>query len=259
MGQLNGKVAAITGGTRGIGFGIAKAFVAEGARVVLNGRSEAKGKEALIELDAGDDAAFLAGDVTRRADADHLVDWTVEHFGRIDILVNNAGGSAQLGPVAELTDEGWQKTFDWIVNSTFWGTRRALRYMLPQRSGRIINVSSMEGKRGFAGAAPYSAAKHAVHGLTKSAALEVGPQGITVNAICPGLVDTDTTKSVEATATEELGMTYQQFLDHYAQAAALKRLVTTDEIAALAVLLASDSGAGITGGCLSIDGGSLPY
>ncbi|MET0460384.1 MAG: SDR family NAD(P)-dependent oxidoreductase [Ilumatobacteraceae bacterium] len=249
----------VTGGTRGIGFGIAAAFVAEGATVVVNGRSEAKGAQALEALGGGDAVAFVQADVSSRPDVDRLIDETVERFGRIDVLVNNAGGSSQLGPITSLTDEGWQGTIDWILNSAFWGTRKALQQMVPQRSGRIINISSTEGKRGFAMASPYSAAKHGLHGLTKSAALEVGVDGITVNAICPGLVATDMTEEAGREAAVSMGITYEQFLDGYAQETAIKRLVTVEEIAALAVLLASDAGGGITGACISIDGGSTPY
>jgi 3-hydroxybutyrate dehydrogenase len=257
--ELEGKVAAITGGTRGIGRAIAESFIREGAKVVINGRSEEKGQRALDEMGAGDAAIFLAGDAKVRADCEAIVDTAVEHFGRIDIMVNNAGGGSNHAPVADLTDEALDDALKWNLWSTFWCTRHSLKYMIPQRWGRIINISSVEGKCGKPGVAIYVTAKHAVNGLTKATAHEVGTLGITVNALCPGAIETDTMAEAGAQAAESMGMTYQGLLDWFAAESATKRLCESEDVAAVAMLLASDAGAGITGSMISIDGGTAPY
>jgi 3-hydroxybutyrate dehydrogenase len=257
--DLEGKVAAVTGGTRGIGRAIAEAFVREGAKVVINGRNEEKGQQALKEMDAGDAVLFVAGDAKLREDCERVVDTTVDKFGRIDIMVNNAGGSSNHAPVVDLTDEAFDDALRWILWSTFWCTRRSLQHMIPQKSGRIINVSSLEGKCGKPGVSIYVTAKHAINGLTKSCAHEVGTLGITVNALCPGGIETDIMAEEGPKAAELMGMTYQEFLNWYAKESATKRLGEVEDVAAVAVLLASDAGAGITGSLISIDGGTAPY
>ena len=255
---LDGKVAVITGGTRGIGRGIAEALLAEGVRVVLSGRSEEKGRQALEEMSAGDAARFVAGDVRVQRDVEALIEATVALHGRVDILVNNAGGSSGFAPVAELSDDAWNEALNWMLNSTFWATRHALRDMIPRQWGRIINISSVEGKRvNKASVAHYVTNKHAIHGLTKAVAFEYGPIGITCNAICPGAAETDLMKVSGPVAAEAAGITYEQFLDAYAQEAAIKRLNTVEELAAMAVLLASEQGSGITGALLDVNGGTI--
>jgi len=259
MGILEGRVACITGGTRGIGFAIAKSLLAEGASVVVSGRSAEKGKQALAELDGGDRAHFVTCDVKQRDDCEALVDATVEHYGRIDILVANAGGATGHKPVAELTDEAFDDALRWNLWHTFWTMRRALKYMLPQRHGRIISISSVEGKVGKPGLAHYVTVKHAINGLTKSAAREVGTEGITVNAICPGAIETDVMIAEGPGAAESIGITYPELVDMFAQESAIKRLNEVEDVAAVALLLASDAGAGITGSMISVDGGTSPY
>ena len=255
--KLEGRVAALTGATRGIGRGIAEAYLGEGCKVVISGRSEAKGAQALEEMDAGDAAHFIAGDVRRQADVEAFVDGTIERYGRIDILVNNAGGSSGFAPVAELSDEAWNESLDWMLNATFWGTRRALNDMIPRRWGRIINISSVEGKQVTkTSVAHYITNKHAINGLTKAVAFENGTLGITCNAICPGAVETDLMTETGPSAAEALGMTYEEYVDTYAQEAAIKRLNTVEEIAAVAVLLASAEGGGITGALIDVNGGT---
>jgi 3-hydroxybutyrate dehydrogenase len=257
--ELEGKVAAVTGGTRGIGRSIAEAFVREGAKVVINGRSEEKGRLALKEMDAGDAVHFVAGDAKRREDCERVVDMAVEKFGRIDIMVNNAGGSSNNAPVVDLTDEALDDALRWILWSTFWCTRRSLQHMIPRQWGRIINISSLEGKCGKPGVSIYVTAKHAINGLTKACAHEVGTLGITVNALCPGGIETDIMMDEGRKAAEMMGMTYEEFLDWYAKESATKRLCEVDDVSAVAVLLASDAGSGITGSLISIDGGTAPY
>ena len=138
----------ITGGTRGIGRGIAEAFAAQGAAVVLGGRSAEKGEQAVEEMGIGDRAMFVPCDVRRREDVENLIDQAAKRYGSADIMVNNAGGSDRFALVHEMTDEAWQNALDFNLNAVFWGSRRALRYMLERGWGRIINISSVEGKQG---------------------------------------------------------------------------------------------------------------
>lgn len=257
--ELEGCVAAVTGGTRGIGLAIVQAYLHEGASVALNGRSAERGAEIAAQLGQPDQVHFLAGDVTKRDDVERFVDETVDRFGKIDVLVNNAGGADQHAPVADLTDEAMELALLWNVWSTFWGMRRALHHMLPQGSGRIINMSSVEGKHGKPGIASYVTAKHAVHGLTKSCAAEVGRSGITVNALCPGMIETYSVQTQGQSAAAAAGMSYEEFLGIFSEETALKRLNTVEEVAAVAVFLASPFGAATNGSVISIDGGTAAY
>ncbi len=259
MGKLDGKVAVITSGSTGIGRGIGEAFLAEGAKVVINGRDAEKGERALKEMNAGERGYFIRGDVTVREDIDAVVDGTVERFGRIDILVNNAGGLIKTAPVADLADEDWDYAVRWNLYSAFWASRKALGYMLPQKSGRIINISSVEGKHGKPAIPAYVTCKHALIGLTKAIAKENGTSGITCNAICPGLVWTDVLVASGPASAREMGLTFEQMVDQFAQETALKRISTVEEVAAVAVLLASDVAAGITGSAYNVDGGTAAY
>ncbi|MPQ96532.1 SDR family NAD(P)-dependent oxidoreductase [Modestobacter sp. I12A-02628] len=256
---LQDKVAVITGGTAGLGLGIAEAYLREGGKVVLMGRRAEKGEKVVAELGVGDRAVFRQGDVMEKDQIEATIDFAVEHFGRIDIMVNNAGGTGVTAPVVDVTDEDWDLNMKWNLYSTFYGTRRALRYMIPQQCGRIINMSSVEGKHGKAVLSGYVTAKHAVNGLTKVAAKEVGTQGITVNALCPGLVITEIVQENGPSTAAAMGMTFEGMVDLFSSESAIKRPITVEEVSAMAVLLASDAGAGITGAMLSIDGGTAAY
>ena len=259
MGKLDGRVAAITGGTAGIGRGIAEAFLAEGASVALNGRNKDKGERVLAELGAGDRAVFIAGDVMSGEDIDSFIDQTRERFGHLDILVNNAGGAAVLLPTVEMPFDDWELTIRWNLHSTFIATKRALPGMIEQGWGRVINISSVEGKVGKPVLTAYVAAKHGIIGLTKGVAREVGTTGVTVNAICPGLVITDIIRENGPRTAEAMGITFDEMVDLFAQESAIKRPNTVEEIANTAVMLACDLGGGITGAAISVDGGTSPY
>ncbi|PHR11921.1 MAG: 3-oxoacyl-ACP reductase [Sphingopyxis sp.] len=257
--KLTGKTAAITGGTAGIGRGIAEAFLAEGANVALFARNAEKGAKVVADMDVGDRALFVAGDVMEQDQVEGFVDRTVAHFGSIDILVNNAGGAGDLAPLADLTDEAFDMAMKWNIYSTFWATRRALKPMIAQQWGRVINISSTEGKMGKPTFAPYTIAKHGIIGMTKAVAHEVGTSGITVNSICPGLILTDLIMDSGPATAEGMGMTFDEMIDMFSQESALKRPGKVEEVAAMAVLLASEAGAGITGAALSVDGGTAQY
>jgi len=260
MGKLDGKVACITGGTRSIGRGMADAFLREGAKVVVNGRNAEKGKQCLEEMNGGDNADFYAGDAAVQADVEGLIDFTIDRYGQLDICCLNSGGVLQTAPVAQMSDEEWKLEVDWNLNHVFWGMRRALQHRIPRESGRIIVTSSVEGKLGKPGIPGYAATKHAVNGLAKSAAQEVGTLGITVNCVLPGLIETDIVRDTGAASASMMGLpSYDAMLDLFAQESAIKRLNTVEEVGAVAVLLASDAGRNITGCMFPVDGGTMPY
>ncbi|MDZ5621038.1 SDR family NAD(P)-dependent oxidoreductase [Nocardioides bizhenqiangii] len=258
--KLDGKVAVITGSTRSIGRAIAEDFLAEGASVVLSGRSREKGALALKELDAGDRAHFVVSDALEQDQVENLVDESVKHFGAVDILVNNTGGCDGFALIHELSDTAWNRAIDWTLNSAFWATRRALPGMLERGWGRVICISSVEGKRASQPAiGHYITSKHALNGFVKAVAVEYGAQGVTANAICPGAVETDSMAVAGRQAAEAAGISYEQFLAQYAGQAMTGKLNTVDEVAAVATLLASDAGAGMTGGLINVDGGTSPW
>lgn len=260
MGKLEGKVAAITGGTRSIGRAMADAFLAEGAKVVVNGRDEAKGAACLAEMNAGDNAAFYPGDASTQAVNEGIVDFAVERYGQLDILCLNSGGVQNTAPVAMMSDEEWKLEIDWNLNSVFWGMRKGLQHMLERDTGRIIVTSSVEGKLGKPGIPGYAATKHAVNGLVKAAAHETGTTGVTVNAILPGLIETDIVRATGPESAVAMGLgTYEALIETFSQESAIKRPNTVEEVAAVAVMLASDKARNFTGCMFPVDGGTMPY
>jgi NAD(P)-dependent dehydrogenase (short-subunit alcohol dehydrogenase family) len=259
MGDLSGRVAVVTGGSRGIGRAIAEAFLAEGAQVVITGTNADKGALAMHEIDRPDDSMFVQADARVREDCERSIAQAIDRFGKLDILVNNAGGASNHAPVADLTDEALDNALKWNLWSTFWCSRAAVKPMIERGWGRIINISSLEGKVGKAGISVYVTAKHAINGLTKSMAQELGTTGVTVNALCPGIIETDVTRAEGPGAAEAMGITYEDLINHFAQQAATKRIMEVEDVAAVALLLASDLGGGITGSLISIDGGTAPY
>ncbi len=260
MGKLDGKVACITGGTRSIGRAMADAFLSEGAMVVVNGRDPAKGAACLQEMGAGDRAAFFPGDSSKQVVVEGLVDFTIEKFGRLDICCLNSGGVQATAPVFQMTDEEWELEVDWNLNHVFWGMRRALQHMIPRQSGRIIVTSSVEGKLGKPGLPGYVATKHAVNGLVKSAAHEVGTLGITVNAILPGIIETDIVRETGPASAQAMGVgSYEALIDLFCSESSIKRPNKVEEVAAVAVLMASDAAKNMTGCLFPVDGGTLPY
>ena len=258
--DLEGKSAVVTGGSRGIGRAIAEALVDAGARVTISGTDPAKGARTIEEMNAGDAVVFYRADARRQADTEALIDDAIARNGAVDILVNNAGGSSRFALIAELSDEAWSEAGDWILNSAFWATRRALPSMISAGWGRVINISSLESKTMQTPmAAHYATFKHALNGFTRCVAVEYATAGITANAICPGAVETDLMITTGAKNAEAAGITYEQFLDDYAQQSLTKKLNTVHEVAAVAMLLASPAGAGITGTTINVDGGTAPY
>jgi 3-hydroxybutyrate dehydrogenase/3-oxoacyl-[acyl-carrier protein] reductase len=251
------RIAAITGGTAGIGLAIARTLLDDGMTVALMARDEGRGRRIAAELGAR--ACFIRGDATVQADVEGFVDEVRARLGSVDVLVNNAGGATDLQPLARLSDEEWDRVLKWNLYSTFWATRRAVPGMSARGWGRVINIASLEGKHGKAVFTAYTTAKHAILGFTKSLAREVGTTGVTVNAICPGLVITDIVRENGPVTAAAMGLTFDEMVAGFVSDSAIRRPVTCEEVAAVARLLASDAGAGITGAALSVDGGTAQY
>jgi NAD(P)-dependent dehydrogenase (short-subunit alcohol dehydrogenase family) len=243
---FNGKVALVTGGTSGIGKATAVAFAGAGARVVLSGRREKEGAEVVAEIKKlGGDAAFVRADVAKDADVKAMVDFTVEKFGRLDIAFNNAGIEWK-GTLDQATEAEYRRIFDINV----WGLLNSMRHeipvMLKNGGGAIVNTSSVAGHVGLGGVSVYIASKHAVEGLTKSAALEFAKQNIRINAVAPGPIATEMWDRFAGDARDQIASTVP-----------VQRVGASEEIAAAVLYLASDAAKFTTGTSLVVDGGFI--
>jgi NAD(P)-dependent dehydrogenase (short-subunit alcohol dehydrogenase family) len=246
---MSSPVVLITGALTGIGRATALVFAKEGAHVVVSGRRDEEGKKLAAEMrELGAEAEFVRADVRHEEDVRKLIDKTVERFGRLDVAVNNAGTEGTPGPVTEQTAESFASTFDTNVLGTLLSMKHELRIMLPQRSGSIVNVSSAYGSVGAAGASIYVASKHAVEGMTKSAALEVAGTGVRVNVVAPGT--TDTGMLTRFTSTDENKAALVSTVP-------LKRLATPEEIAHVIAFVASENASYMTGSSIPVDGGMI--
>lgn len=248
-GKLEGKVALVTGALTGIGRAAAITLAQEGAKVAVSGRREKEGQELAAELQAlGAEAIFVRSDVRNDDDVRKLVDQTVSRFGRLDVAVNNAGTEGAPGPVTEQTAESFAATFDTNVLGTLLSMKHELRIMLPQRGGSIVNVSSAYGSIGAAGASVYVASKHAVEGLTKSAALEVAGTGVRVNVVAPGTTDTGMLTRFASTDKNKAALV---------STVPVKRMATPEEIAHVIAFVASPDASYMTGSSIPVDGGMI--
>lgn len=242
-------VVLVTGALTGIGRATALAFAREGAKVVVSGRRNAEGEALATELKTAGaaDAAFLRADVRHEAEVQSLVEQTVERFGRLDVAINNAGVEGATGPLAEQGADNYDLIFDTNVRGMLFALKHEMRAMAAQGGGAIVNLSSVAGQIGFAGAALYVASKHAVEGLTKSAALEGAAGGVRVNAVAPGPVQTDMLdRFVGRNEAAKAGML---------AANPSGRAGHVDEIAQTIVFLASDKARYLTGQSVAVDGG----
>jgi 3-oxoacyl-[acyl-carrier protein] reductase len=242
---LAGKVAVVTGGTRGIGLAIAGWFAERGASVVVSGRDTDRLQTAVKELEAhGAPVVGVAADAAKREDADRLVDVTRERLGRLDVLVNNAGITRD-GLLIRMKDDDWDRVMETNLRGAFLMTRAGAKAMVRLKSGgRIINIASTAGAMGNAGQANYSAAKAGLIGLTKASARELAHWGILVNAVAPGLIETDMAAAIPAEAREAL-----------LSQVPLKRIGTAREVAEMVGFLAGDGAAYVTGQVFHVNGG----
>ncbi len=247
MTRFAGKVALVTGATGGIGRAAALAFAAGGAKVVVSGRRRAAGEEtADLIRQAGGDAVFIGADVADEAEVENLVGATLARYGRLDCAFNNAGTIA-LAPIDEATEADFRAVVDTNIKGVYACMKYQLRQMKRAGGGAIVNASSLAGLKGSRDRSLYAASKHAVIGLTRSAALEVAADGIRVNAVCPAAI---------AGAMDRL------FMDHFrltreqmAAAVPLKRVGRPQDVASAVLFLCSDEAAFITGAVLAVDGG----
>lgn len=259
--KLKSRLAIITGGGRGIGRAIALAFAREGANVAVAARTKEQvdGVAAEIKSECPVETLALVCDVSNLASIQQAFASVTETFGQSpDIMVNNAG-IAESAPFGKTDDALWNRLLAINLTGTFHCTRAALPAMLERGWGRIINIASIAGKTGAPYIAAYAASKHGVLGMTRSLALEVAARGITVNAICPGYVDTEmTTRGIE-NITAKTGKSAAEALELLSRMSPQNRLVTADEVAALALLLASEDGRGINGQAINVDGGTVLF
>jgi 3-hydroxybutyrate dehydrogenase len=255
-GILDNKVALITGAASGIGLEIARTFAKEGAKVVISDIQEEKAKSAAERLnEQGFEALGVTCDVTQESQFADAVQAAHSTYGRLDILVNNAG-LQHVAPIEEFPVEKFDFMLKVMLTGAFIGIKHVFPIMKRQRFGRIINMASINGVIGFAGKAAYNSAKHGLIGLTKVAALEGAAHGITVNALCPGYVDTPLVRG----QLEDLARTRNVPVDKVLEEVIYplvpqKRLLTVEEIADFAALIAGDKLRGVTGASLLIDGG----
>jgi NAD(P)-dependent dehydrogenase (short-subunit alcohol dehydrogenase family) len=244
---MNSHVVLITGALTGIGRATALAFAQEGARIVVSGRHDEAGQQLVRDLRTVDtEAEFIRADVRHEVDLRNLVDQTVARFGQLDVAVNNAGTEGKPGPVTEQSAETYAATFDTNVLGTLLSMKHELRVMLPQGHGSIINVSSTYGHLGAAGASLYAASKHAVEGLTRSAALEAAEFGVRVNVVAPGPIDTGMLTRFTGTPERKAGLV---------AGVPLQRMGRPEEIAQIIVFLAPDKASFSTGATFAADGG----
>ncbi|MEK6333489.1 MAG: SDR family NAD(P)-dependent oxidoreductase [Acidobacteriota bacterium] len=259
--KLANRLAFITGGGRGIGQAIATAFAREGASVALAARTRTQIEKVADEIrgEFSTEAAAFECDVALVGDVERAFELSSKKFGRVpDILVNNAG-IAETAPFVKTDEAMWQRHLAVNLTGTFHCTRFALPGMLAGHWGRIINIASIAGKTGAPYISAYAASKHGVLGLTRTLALEVASIGITVNAICPGYVDTEMTERGVENIVKRTGITADEAIEALKRMSPQNRMVTASEVAAVALLLASEDGRGINGQAINVDGGSVLF
>jgi ketoreductase len=257
MGVLEDRVALVTGGSRGIGKAIAAALAGQGAKVAICSRDGEAARRAADEISPGGGRVLaIRADVAEKAEVRTMVRDVVARWGQIHILVNNAGINARI-PMDSDDDARWLAVLTVNVVGTYYVTREVLRHMPHHNGGRIINVSSVLGRFGVPAYTAYCTAKHGILGFTRALALEVVDRGITVNAICPGWVETDMAALGMRQTAEAMGLHPEAFRKQALAAVPIQRMLEPKEIADLTVYLASDASAGMTGQAINLCGGQV--
>jgi len=254
--RLNNKVAIVTGGGTGIGKAISLAFASEGATVVVAARTQSRLEAVANEIRSrGKRATAIQTDVYDESQVKNMVTQTLNEYGQVDILVNNSGIAGPVGKVADVKLDDWNRVLAVNLTGVMLCTRAVLNNMTARRSGNIINISSSEGRRGSPYRSPYCVSKWGVIGLTQTLAMEVGKYNIRVNCIAPGYVEGERMEKAWKEAAEGTGRTYKEIVNGDLAGVALRRTVTTAEVAGAAIFLASDDSSGITGETISVDAG----
>lgn len=252
---LKGKAVVVTGGAKGIGAGIVAAFVKEGASVVI-ADSDLDAAQQLAQKMQGDNSRALAikADVTKKSDADGLTAATLDKFGNIDILVNNAGIVSDINFV-DLEEAEWDRVCDVNIKGVYLVTRAVVPHMIAAREGKIVNISSMAGKRGNLGLTHYCASKFAVIGITQSLAKELGVHNINVNAVCPGIVGTAMWDLLLDARSHRQSISREQIWETWMEQIPLRRPQTSEDMANAVLFLSSEISKNITGEAISVNGG----
>lgn len=251
--MLSGKVAIVTGGANGIGKAVAKALIRSGASVVIADMNEKAIRETCAEF--GEDCIGFAADLTKRQDCRRLVDFTVEKLGRIDIL-GNIAGVQYVSPLEDFPEDKWDMMINLMLTAPFLLTKYVWEHMKKNRRGRVINMSSIHGLVASEYKSAYVSAKHGLYGLTKTAALEGGPHGITVNCICPAYVHTDLVEGQIQAQARTHGISEDRVVSEILLAkSSIKKMLQPDTVAEVFLFLCSDAADSITGISLPIDGG----
>jgi NAD(P)-dependent dehydrogenase (short-subunit alcohol dehydrogenase family) len=254
---LNRKIVLITGGSGGLGRALASVFATQGHRVVITARNQDK-LDATAEQMAtnGQQVVALPCNVTDRDQVKSLAEKIATRLGAVQILINNAG-IARAVNFADMPDDLWDETLETNLTGAYNCCKIFLAGMIQAKWGRIINIASTTAKVGYSHVTAYTASKHGLLGLTRSLALETAQQGITVNAICPGYVDDERTRENAKLMAEKTGKSTQEILQVFAASAPQHRLIAPEEVASLALLMASEKLAGMTGQAINVDGGAV--
>ena len=254
---MNGRVAIVTGASRGIGCATAKSLAAAGAKVAVAARSEDEIRRVADDINRqGFEAMAIPCDVRNSRSVEHLCEQTARHFGKIDILVNNAG-VATSAPLVKLKLADWEEVLAVNLTGVFLCTRAVMGGMMQRNWGRIINIASTAGLQGERYIAAYAASKHGVVGLTRCASAEGAAHGVTVNAVCPGFVDTAMTDASASRIAAATGKTLKDSRSVLAGTSAQRRLIQPEEVAEAVKFFCAESSMGITGQALVIDGGTV--
>ncbi len=257
MEELKEKIVLVTGGSRGIGRSIALAFAAQGSHVVITSRTQASLDAVAQEIRRlGAKAIPLTCDITRKENVEALRDEITSRLGTVQLLINNAG-VAPAASFLEMDDRLWEEVLKVNLTGTYYCCKVFLPGMIASGWGRIVNIASTVAKVAYSHISAYTTSKHAVLGLTRALALEMARSGVTVNAICPGYVHTDLTLNNARLMTEKTGKGVEEVLKLFKSTSPQNRLIAPEEVACLAVMLASDSAKGITGQAINVDGGAV--